>query len=191
MPVFGKVKSEQSYPTHYITDIKNYCIKIAPYVDYYKKSIDYYNWTAYEIITNELALILPTFPKQKRGIITSLITDYMGLAYEDISSFLHYKRQKALNKQFSLWIIKWIYNAIVFYLEDSMVMYGIYNSDTLETLTDTVHRLYNQTTWNEKLFAGKIEDWYHWYLSEKGVGHYAINSIAIPYHGNRKICQNV
>ena len=54
-------------------------------------------------------------------------------------------------------------------------MYGIYNSDTLETLIDTVHRLHNQTTWNEKLFAGKIDDWCHWYLSENGVGHYAIN----------------
>ena len=40
-----------------------------------------------------------------------------------------------------------------------------------------MHRLHNQTTWNEKLFAGKIDDWYHWYLSEKGVGHYAINSL--------------
>ena len=65
----------------------------------------------------------------------------------------------------------------VFHLEDSMVMYGIYNSDTLEPLSDTVHRLHNQTTWNEKLFAGKIDDWYCWYLSEKGVGHYAINSL--------------
>ena len=65
----------------------------------------------------------------------------------------------------------------VFHLEDSLVMYGICNSDTLETLIDTVHRLHNQTTWNEKLSAGKIKDWYHWYLSEKGVGHYAINSL--------------
>ena len=46
--------------------MKNYCIKIAPYVDYYKKQIDYYNQTAYEIKTNELALILPTYPKQER-----------------------------------------------------------------------------------------------------------------------------
>ena len=44
---------------------KNYCIKIAPYVDYYKKQIDYYNQITYEIITNELALILPTFPKTR------------------------------------------------------------------------------------------------------------------------------
>ena len=65
----------------------------------------------------------------------------------------------------------------VFHLEDSMVMYGIYNSDTLGTLIDTVHRLCNQTTWNEKLIAGVIDIWYSWFLSEKEVGHYAINSL--------------
>ena len=50
----------------------------------------------------------------------------------------------------------------IFHLEASVVLYGIYNSDTLETLIDRVHRLHNQSTWNEKLFAGKIEDWYCW-----------------------------
>ena len=40
----------------------------------------------------------------------------------------------------------------IFYLEDSMVIYRIYNSDTLEHLTDTVYHM----TFNEKLFAGKI-----------------------------------
>ena len=70
-------------------------------MDNYKKQIDYYSWTAYEIITNELASILPTFPKQerqKRGIITSLITCFISLACEGVSSFLHYKRQKALHE---------------------------------------------------------------------------------------------
>ena len=73
----------------------------TPYIDYYKKQIDYYNWTAYEIITNEMALILHTFSKQerqKKGIVTSLITGIISLAYEGISSFLYYKRQKALHK---------------------------------------------------------------------------------------------
>ena len=82
-------------------DIKCYCIKIAPQIEYYRKQITYYNQTAADILTNELALILPTFPTQnreKRGIITSLITGFMGLVYEGISSFLHYKRQKALHK---------------------------------------------------------------------------------------------
>ena len=65
----------------------------------------------------------------------------------------------------------------IFHLEDSRVMYGIYNSDTLEDLIKTVHKLYNKTTWNEKLFSGQIKDWYHWYLTTRGINQYAINSI--------------
>ena len=142
----------KDYTTELIRDMKNYCVKIVPYVDYYKKQIDYYNWTAYEIIANDFALIFPTFLKQerqKRGIVTSLITCLIGLAYEGISSFLHYKRQKALHKgvQFMENKVDLQYNR-VFHLEDSMIMYDIYNSDTLESLIDTVHRLHNQTTWN-------------------------------------------
>ena len=55
--------------------MKVYCAKIALHIAFYKKQVDYYNQTAYEIITNELALILPTISKhkrRKRGIITSL-----------------------------------------------------------------------------------------------------------------------
>ena len=64
-----------------------------------------------------------------------------------------------------------------FHLEDWMVLHGIYNSDTLENLIDTVYTLHNQSTWNEKLFVGEIEKWYRWYLSAKGVNHCAINSL--------------
>ena len=39
-----------------------------------------------------------------------------------------------------------------------MIMYGVYNSDTLTDLIDTVHRMQNCTTWNEKTFAGKLHD---------------------------------
>ena len=83
-----------------------------------------------------MALILPTFPRQdrqKRGIIASLITGFIGLAYGGISHFLHYKGQKALYKS-----VQAMENKVdlqcnrVFHLEDSMVMYGIYNSDTLK-----------------------------------------------------------
>ena len=144
-----------------------------------KTQIEYYNQTAYEILTNDLALILPTFPKQQRqktGILTSIITGFIALAYEGLSSFLHYKRQKALHKEVHAMKYKVdTQHNNIFHLEDSMVMYGIYNSDTLEALIDTVHRLPNQSTWKERLFAGQIKDWYHWYLSAKGVSHYAIN----------------
>ena len=83
-----------------IKDIKCYCVKIAPQIDYYRKKKAYYNQTATDILTNELALILPTFSKQnrqKRAITTSLTTGFIGLAYKGISSFLHCKRQKALH----------------------------------------------------------------------------------------------
>ena len=163
-----------------LKDIKCYCIKIAPQIEYYRKQITYYNQTAADILTNELALILPTFPTQnreKRGIITSLITGFIHLAYEGISSFLHHKRQKTLHKAVSA-----IDNKVdlqrnkIFHLEDSMVMYGMYNSDTLEDLIDMVHKLHNRTTWNEKLLSGQIENWYKYYSSSSGVQHYAINS---------------
>ena len=58
-----------------------------------------------------------------------------------------------------------------------MIMYGVYNSDTLKDLIDTVHRMQNFTTWNEKTFAGKLHDWMELYLQDEGVCNYAINSI--------------
>ena len=44
----------------------------------------------------------------------------------------------------------------IHHLEDTMIMYGVYNSDTLTDLIDTVHRMQNFTTWNEKNFHRKI-----------------------------------
>ena len=176
-----EAKSKERYPLGLIDEVKEYCVKIAPYIDYYKKQIEYCNQTAHDILASEIALILPIFTKtdrQKRGIHTSLITGFIGLAYEGISSFLHYKRQKALHK-----VVHAMENKVdiqcnkIFHLEDSMVMCGIYNSDTLEDFINTVHKLHNQYTWNERLFAGQIKDWYHWYLSSRGVNNYAINSL--------------
>ena len=56
-------------------------------------------------------------------------------------------------------------------------MYGIYNSETLEKLIDTAHKILNTTTWNGKLFAGKLNSWYNYYLSNYGIGYYATNSL--------------
>ena len=64
----------------------------------------------------------------------------------------------------------------IIHLEDSMVMYGIYNLRTLEKLITTVHKMHNVTTLNEKLFSCKLSSWYTWYLTKDGIGHYAINS---------------
>ena len=89
------------YPDDYIPNLKAYHKKIEPFVHFYKKQIEYYNLMFFEIFTKDLSLILPTFPKerkQKRGIITSLISGFISLAYEGISSFLDHKRHKALQK---------------------------------------------------------------------------------------------
>ena len=41
----------------------------------------------------------------------------------------------------------------VFHLEDSMIMYGVYNVDTLEKLIQMVHKMNNRSIWYEKLYA--------------------------------------
>ena len=65
----------------------------------------------------------------------------------------------------------------IHHTEDSMIMYGVYNSDTLKDLIDTVHRMQNFTTWNEKTFAGKLHDLMELYLQGEGICNYAINSV--------------
>ena len=93
----------QRYPLGLIEEVKEYYVTIAPHIAYYKKQIEYYNQTAYDILTNEIALILPTFTKkerQKRGILMSLITGFIGLAYEGISYII--KDKKLYIKQFML-----------------------------------------------------------------------------------------
>ena len=82
------------------------------------------------------------------------------MAFEGISSFLHHKRHRALNKA-----IKQInerqnieHNRI-YHLEDTMIMYGKYNSDTLTNLIDMVHRMHNLTSLKERLFVGRVNEW--------------------------------
>ena len=58
-----------------------------------------------------------------------------------------------------------------------MIMFGVYNPDTLKDLIDTVHRKQNFTTWNEKTFAGKLHDWMELYSRDEGIHNYAINSM--------------
>ena len=40
-------------------------------------------------------------------------------------------------------------------LENSMLMYGIYNAETSEKLMNTVHNMHNTTSLHERLFAGQ------------------------------------
>ena len=56
-------------------------------------------------------------------------------------------------------------------------MYRIYNSDTLTELIETAHRMHNTTSWRERMFAGKYNQWLELYLHQDCVYHYVINSI--------------
>ena len=40
-------------------------------------------------------------------------------------------------------------------LDNTMLMYGIYNAETLEKLINTVQEIHNVTSSHEKLFAGE------------------------------------
>ena len=90
----------------YHTKLIKYCLKIVPYMEFYKQQIAYYNQTAYNILANKINLILPNFPvgkRQKRcailpSVLVGITSSLIGLAYEGISSFLHHKRYKALKK---------------------------------------------------------------------------------------------
>ena len=63
----------------------------------------------------------------------------------------------------------------IFHLEDSVVMYGIYNAETIEKMINMIQNIHSKTTWNERLFAGKLNNWYYWYLYAEGAVHFAIN----------------
>ena len=72
----------------YLTELRTYCNKIKLFVSYYSRLIDSYNKTAYNILQNEIKPLFPQISRQKRGIITTLVSSFIGLAYKGISSFL-------------------------------------------------------------------------------------------------------
>ena len=85
----------------YISDLRVYCKKIVPFIHYYREQISSFNCKVHYILMNEISLILLNLPKirkEKRGIITSLITGFIGLAHDCISSDLLNRRLKALHK---------------------------------------------------------------------------------------------
>ena len=131
------------------------------------------------ILENEINLILPQVPKkQKWGIITTLASTFIGLAYEGISSFLHQRCNRALHKAINTMDNKvnmQLYKLMQ--LDNSMLMYGIYNVETLEKLIHTVHNIYNMTSSHERLFVGQHSSSTFRLLCVHSLGlhHYSIN----------------
>ena len=64
-------------------------------------------------------------------------------------------------------------------LENSMLMYGIYNTETLEKLIDTVYQIHNTTSSHERLFAGQQSSLTlrSLYVNALGLQHYPIKSL--------------
>ena len=54
--------SKKCYLLKYI----KHCRRIAPYVKFYKQQIDFYNWTAYNLLQNKIGLILPILTIERK-----------------------------------------------------------------------------------------------------------------------------
>ena len=64
-------------------------------------------------------------------------------------------------------------------LDNTMLMYGIYNAETLEKLINTVHEIHIVTSSHEKLFGGEHNPYLFrmLYMDALGIQQYAINSL--------------
>ena len=117
----------------YLTELRTYCNKIKPFVSSYSTLIDSYNKTAYNILQNEIKPLLPQISRKKCGIITTLVSSFIGLVYEGLSSFLQQKCKNALHKALNAMSnqANTQHNKLM-KLDNTMLMYVIYNAETLE-----------------------------------------------------------
>ena len=154
---------------------------------FYKHQVEYYEKMVYEILVKDIGLILSKFEDreknikqkhQKRQIISALISGFIGLAFKGSSSFLQHKQEKALqqamhtmNKRIN------IEQNIDFHFEDSMIMYGVYNVDTLGKLMQMVQKMNTKSVWFERLYTGHVNKWFEMYSSSQGANYYAIHSL--------------
>ena len=79
----------------------------------------------------------------------------------------------------------------VFHLEDSMIMYGVYNVHTLEKLIQMVHKMNNRSVWYEKLYAGQVNNWFEKYFGQSGYKSLCYTFTVIFKNYSRKIYKNV
>ena len=90
-------------------------------------------------MANKIRLLLPHIAKRKCAIVGTLVSCFIGLAYEGISSFLQRKHEDALQKAVIAMNneVNFQHNKLL-KLDNIMLMYGIYNAETLEKLINTV-----------------------------------------------------
>ena len=164
----------------YLTELKTYCNKIKPFVSHYNNLIKSYNTTVYNILENEINPLLPQISRQKCAIITTLVLGFIDLAYEGISSFLQRKHENALQRAVHAMSNQadMQHNKLI-KLDNIMLIYGIYNAETLEKLINTVQEIHNVTSSHEKLFAGEHNPTIFTllYTDALGIQQYAFNSL--------------
>ena len=123
---------------------------------------------------------MPQISKQECVLITTLVSGFIGLAYEGISSFLQKKCNDALQKaMITMNSEAEFQHDKLIKLANTMLMYRIYNTETLEKLINTVQELYNVTSSHKNLFAGEHNPTLFRILSMNtlGVQQYASNSL--------------
>ena len=60
-------KNAQNTETRkYMLDLRTFCKKIEPFVNYYKRLIKSYNNTMHNILENEINLLLPQNPRKQK-----------------------------------------------------------------------------------------------------------------------------
>ena len=123
---------------------------------------------------------MPNKPRHKCGLVTTLVSGFIGLAYEGISSFLQRKWDNALERAVLAMDneINTQHNKLL-KLDNTMPMYGLYNAETLEKLINTIHNIHNVTTSHEKMFTGEHNPaiFRLTYTTSLGVQQYAFNSL--------------
>ena len=167
-----------------IKDLIAYCAKLRPYMAFYKMQINAHNKTAHHILKNKVDVILPKFSegrKSKRGIFRTIISGFVGLTFKGSSSFLLNRKHRALYKAVCTMSSKTdTQRNKLMHLEDILVMYGVYNAETLDELIKTVHTLHSRQSLYESLFTGQVTKAYGYYSQmhgDCGIQHYAFNSM--------------
>ena len=102
---------------------------------------------------------------------STIITGFIGLAFEGISSFLQNRRHKALHKAIkAMSVTTDMPRNKLIHLEITMVIY--------KNLVKTVHTLHSRQTLYENLFAGRTSAAYETSSQMHGscgIQHYAVN----------------
>ena len=88
-------------------DLKTFCKKIEPFINYYKRLIKSYKNTVHHILEKEINLLL-----QKRGIINMLVSSSEDWHMREYLASYIMKEIKPHMRQLMLWIVRQTFSTI-------------------------------------------------------------------------------